>query len=411
MVIKCNLEESSIQILRELTGKMYPGARITPGFMIARLVSETPRMELIAKIREIPPRGGTTDTVRNISWNVRKEAVDQLDDVVKELESSRTAAVKAVICLAAKRYLPDDDDDGDNSDTAERSAVIAASSPLPIPLDTTLKLVAVVVNNKRTFPIQLIEEIITDKEADVVILSKVSSSAIRVTDFYRLLLLMEYGYTEKYVKSGSFIIAYKKNLKIFNDFLSHDSEDFFPCYFRNTYTGNDIIVVGVKIAGNNTMTEIKEIVEYLQDLRQRFPKNPIIALGDFRAIERVIIDKFDLDCFKLVSAPSGEKSFWYSPKDGDQTKRYYGNDIDHALVTAGIQAKCEYDWSYHTEKWGYKPDAQHRFINEPLPSHAVLTITVNIPQESNDNIAAPHGGKDKAQAESPTLTDIKKETP
>lgn len=130
MLIKCNLEESVIKDLKDLTKKIYGEARVTQGFLLARLISETPREELITALREIPPRGGTKDAVVNISWNVRKDAADKLDEIASKLESSRTAAVRAVIRLAVKRYLyADDNSSAASGQSAEKFALVEKNDP------------------------------------------------------------------------------------------------------------------------------------------------------------------------------------------------------------------------------------------------------------------------------------------
>lgn len=123
MIIKCNLEESVIVDLKEIAQKIFGEAQVTQGFVLGTLIAETPHEELAAELRKIPPRGGTNDTLKNISWALKQDYVDTLDSIANELESSRTAAVRAVIRLAAKRYhLHDDNAASEKSALAENNA-------------------------------------------------------------------------------------------------------------------------------------------------------------------------------------------------------------------------------------------------------------------------------------------------
>lgn len=123
MNLKANLEKNYLDIIDSLIESRFNGSftgNVTRGYALARIIEEIDSAELISAAKKTPPResGGS-----QICWRIKADALDVIDDVAREAESTRTAVVKAALTIAAEKYGIHSDNDTDAKPSADMLSI------------------------------------------------------------------------------------------------------------------------------------------------------------------------------------------------------------------------------------------------------------------------------------------------
>ena len=249
-----------------------------------------------------------------------------------------------------------------------------------------------------------VKSVITDKNADVIVLTEVSFKVPNFKEEYQI-LFNRYDYFVFSINYNDFgfnevIISIKKNcfeVKYFKSFISN--VDTYPDHLEITCvdkkTGEELVIVGMRMhatkpSEENNYKKNKKFKKVLESLEH---KDNVIIVGDFNNYRRGFSTKYwCLDEVKKLADKYGFEMF--TPNGGsineDNNNGDYSFPVDHILAKGNslkVTKLYDYDrsftnkekniyvWNSDFQRYCGKDDRGKNIydkISDPFPDHAII---------------------------------------
>ena len=354
MLIHINLNKNHLDGIFRSKLERYgaeSAKRIQNGYELATLINSCKGEEHIKELAEIigqSEKNFNTSETKQVAWRISYETNELLKNLEHRLNSNKSEVIRAIIVLRNREL---------NSLLEDHSISVATWN----------------INASDIGVIQtkiIVDEILKHERLDFFILSEYCRYAIGRSELIDFLQDQKYGiYESSYNKPGenAFMFIYNDRHFRLNGELTADEQSLHPLVFKDLITGEEIIVIGVKVpVGESVDSALREIKNFIEELQQSKRSAKIIMAGDFRAIPKYMKDK-GLYPGSLTRCQTSFNSFSYVYPNG------WHNDIDHIFVSEGIEiVKSECWWDF-LEDSNYHGLKSNEYIDVPgLPNHAVI---------------------------------------